>query len=1247
MPWPVTTCAGRGIRQFLSKDAATSGFSHVFRWDLGLSVLRDGLEGELSHGRESRSLRTAGMVRSCQHSKLQSLNYSLIMVVPELIPLSDSSLDRERARGGMDSNLRMRGTSSGQRRTVERGFIIGRCVSRLRLQTSNRAMDLHTIHRSPKKERTRRRGNHTRWRGRHERRGGLPDREPHTRVKSIQISVTFNLSPSPVANAEKTLGGPPLGRVGPLSLVWLLLFLSTALQAVQLPLRKYTAADGLPHNIVNRIVRDSRGFLWFCTDEGLSRFDGYQFTNYTTDQGLPHPLVKDLLETQDGTYWVATGKGVCRFNGGGSGAVRTLENARRSARASLFTLIAPVNNERTGTVNVLFEDKGQSVWCGTGRGLFRLQQSAGRWTFSRVEIGLSNEREADFIVQAILEDREGALWIGAGSGLYRLWPGGRTERYNTRHGLPVDEVRALASDSKGQLWAGTIRGLCQVVSGPRPDQTIVARLYTEADGLPSHNIRTLLRSPNGGVWVGTTAALSELIPQARSNSEKVQDYSVVPVIVDPHVIAIAENPDQSLWLGTDGGAIKWVRNGFMTYQRGDGLGSEVISSIFESQAGEVCASSAAKEILIDCFDGKKFASIRPNLPRTLSNLGWGWNQLSLQDRGGEWWVPTGEGLFRFPPLARTGDLAMARPRALYTSKNGLPVDDLFRLYEDSSGDLWIATFSESNNWISRWQRKTERLQTFSQSDGLPPLLPIVRAFAEDRSGSLWIGLEQGILIRYAAGRFRVFGEDDGVPLGDISSLHVDQNGRLWLGSSISGLIRVDDPRADKPRFVAHNKRDGLSSSSIFCITEDRWGRLYVGSGSGVDRLDVATGRVKHYSESDGVAGGEIHTAFCDKSGALWFGSSRGISRLVPEAEAPQAPPPVLLTGVRIAGTTRPISELGEAEVTELELGPNQSNLQIDFVAPGSVTGEKLLYQYKLENADTNWSAPTEQRTVNFASLAPGAYRFLVRAVSTDGIASPKSAAVSFTILRPVWQRWWFLLLATLLLGWLAYAAHRYRVRRLLELEAIRMRIATDLHDDIGSNLSEIAILSEVLSQQMSAENPKVIEPLSTIAGTSRELVDSMSDIVWAINPKKDQLRELTQRMRQFAVNLFTARNINFRFDAPEIQDTKIRADVRRQVYLIFKESLNNMVRHSACTEAEIQFGIQDRRLSLTLKDNGMGLLPGRASEGYGLASMKARAESLGGSLEVSSSPGQGTIVSLAILLDYHPRSIPWRKYLPI
>jgi len=245
------------------------------------------------------------------------------------------------------------------------------------------------------------------------------------------------------------------------------------------------------------------------------------------------------------------------------------------------------------------------------------------------------------------------------------------------------------------------------------------------------------------------------------------------------------------------------------------------------------------------------------------------------------------------------------------------------------------------------------------------------------------------------------------------------------------------------------------------------------------------------------------------------------------------------------------------------------------------------------------------------------------------VMSEAPASFSFRILPPVWQRWWFIVLAVALVGLIAYALYSYRVRRLLEIERVRTRIATDLHDDIGSSLSQIAIMSEVVQQQVDGQNPRVSHPLAVIAGTSRELVDSMADIVWAINPKRDHLIDLTQRMRQFAADLLSARNIEFRFDAPgQESDTPLETDMRREVFLILKEAVNNAVRHSNCSFIEIVFAVNDKTLMLNVTDNGDGFDPLLARGGHGLVSMKRRAENIGGTLGIFSAAGGSTTITL-------------------
>src|SRR5262249_21777596 len=202
-----------------------------------------------------------------------------------------------------------------------------------------------------------------------------------------------------------------------------------------------------------------------------------------------------------------------------------------------------------------------------------------------------------------------------------------------------------------------------------------------------------------------------------------------------------------------------------------------------------------------------------------------------------------------------------------------------------------------------------------------------------------------------------------------------------------------------------------------------------------------------------------------------------------------------------------------------------------------------------------------------------------------------------------------------------------------ELERVRRRIATDLHDDIGSSLTQISLLSEVMRTRVDSKDSRLAEPLSMIASTSRELVDSMSDIVWAINPQKDQLSDLTLRMRRFASDVFTARNIDFRLREPdEDQDIRLGANIRREIFLIFKESINNMVRHSGCTEADLEFKVAGERLMMRICDNGNGFDLSLAAEGHGLASMRERAMGIGGKLEITSNGGVGTTVSLTLPL---------------
>jgi ligand-binding sensor domain-containing protein/signal transduction histidine kinase len=1003
---------------------------------------------------------------------------------------------------------------------------------------------------------------------------------------------------------------------------WLLLLACFA-SAQLLPLRTFTVADGLAHDEVNKIIRDSGGFLWFCTGEGLSRFDGDSFVTLGVRQGLPHANVNDILETKDGDYWVATDGGLARLH----------RNGR--AETAMFSVVLP-EGERRGAkvVNVLLAS-GDAVWVGTWDGLYRLQEHEKRFSLRRMDIGLRNEYSEQHEITDLMEDGEHSLWIATPDGLYRRWPDGSAARYTVRDGLPSAYLHCLLRDQRGQLWAGTREAGFFRFHADATHRPPVVESYAKRAGMPKW-VYQIYETSDGHLWAAGNKGFYEYFADWPEHAGSFRAYTDREGVSFRDVSTLCQDGAGNVWLGTLGeGAARLARGGFETYSAQDGIVSA--SGIFEDRAGAVCLrgyvpdSDRPGEVKQSFarFDGRRF---RFFLPQALRNQDTGWvsEGNTLQARNGEWWVGTGEGIYRFSAASDFSALEKARPLAVYTVREGLTNRQVFRLFEDSNAGLWVSTISSQLNGLARWEPNGRVFRNLEGRAGLPSSgNDIARSFGEDPSGNVWIGFNRA-LVRYRHGNFTSFTAMQGLPPGAIEQIHLDRAGRLWLASDLSGLIRVENLDGERPVFTAYSTAQGLSSNSISVITEDVFGGIYAGSGRGLDRLDPATGRVKHFSTGNGLPSSAFLSAYCDRSGALWFGTRKGLSRLLPTRDKSPAPP-ILLTGVRIAGSARSVPALGGAELALGSLNSNENHLQIEFAGLSFVAGETLRYTYQLEGADAGWSPPGELRTVNYAHLAPGGYRFVVRAENSDGTVSPMPASITFEILTPLWRRWWVLAAAGMLITWLAYALHRYRVQRLLEIQRVRIHIAADLHDDIGSNLTQIAILSEVAQSHLGQAGAEVAKPLSSIARISRETVTSMSDIVWAIHPKRDRLMDLVRRMRRLANEVLGSRGIEVQFNAPDgAHDPRLGAEVRHDLYLIFKEALHNAVRHSACGKVDIDLRLERSCLTLRVADDGHGFEVEDRGEGQGLGNMRRRAGSMGGLLEVRSGPGVGTEIELRV-----------------
>lgn len=966
--------------------------------------------------------------------------------------------------------------------------------------------------------------------------------------------------------------------------------------AQRLPIRHYDVADGLAHSLVTAIHQDAKGYLWLGTGEGLSRFDGYRFINYGARDGLRHLLINTIVEDRQGRLWVGTnGGGVARLIDDPQEALSLQQAGAEPAPSAKFVSYFVGDSPESNRVNAMLFGADGILWCATDDGLYRSLTASTNDPKFEVVVPYSPKA----IAMAALADDPGRLWFAIYNDLIEV-VAGRIIRYSRPGEVRFANVYGMVRDRQGRLLVAYPDAVFEFIAPTGTGSGQWRRL--RLDLRPDQQVHALFLDSAGALWVGTTDGLIKYEEGQQTL------YTTANGMSDNDVGAISEDRDGNLWAGTRGnGVCELTGETIASIRSAEGLPDQKIAEVIEARDGRVYALTMhGGAVAIVGEKAEPLPQSRAFLPDALGPL-------VMQDRRGDWWVGTAKGLFRFP-----GPRLRFRHGRKFTQSDGVSeAGVLAGPYEDSDGRIWVSTVDDN---LYRSSPVGNGRPIFERVSGA-----VSRIFS-DRSGTIWL-TRWDKSARWVNGKEAVFHATEGLPDTQIRAFYQDSRGWVWLGLRTGGVSMTIDPNADRLKCVNYSTENGLASNTVWSITEDDFGRIYLGTGRGLDQLDPFTGQVRHFTTKNGLAGDVVYHCMKDSHGDIWLATSGGVSKFNPRAERKQQQANVYLSRIQVAGEDLSLPERGTLRAPPMTLPASQNNLLIEYVAL-DFQGE-LKYQYKLVGVDRDWSAPTERRAVNYASLAPGSYHFLVRAINQEGIPSDEPATLEFRILAPVWQRWWFLMLATVFVGVVIYAAHRRRVARLIELERVRTRIASDLHDDIGADLSRIALLSEVARRQVSRDDSQVTEWLSSIASISRKSVDSMSDIVWAINPNRDRLSDLTQRMRRFSSDIFTARNIEFQFRAPGAdQDMKLGVDLRREVYLIFKESVNNMVRHSGCTHAEVEFQNLGGWLVLKLSDNGKGFDCARTNGGQGLASMRQRAQNLGGKLELISHNGDGTTVIL-------------------
>jgi signal transduction histidine kinase len=999
-------------------------------------------------------------------------------------------------------------------------------------------------------------------------------------------------------------------------LVALALLPAFSARAERLPVQRHGVAEGLAEETVTALLKDSRGFLWIGSLNGLSRYDGERFKVYSIEDGLPKPRVTALAETPDGAVWVATTGGLVRLDPAGP------------AGRSVFQPVAAAPAGKS--VEFVSVGTAGDVLFGSGGELYRIEKSKAS------AVGLAAVAPGNAAVRSVREAPDGALWVGTSRGLFRAGPGGPLTRV-LLPGRAADDVHGVWIDRGSRIWITTPGAL--LVLGPgrtggarapvesllAPDGRVVlpihggdARALERAPGLHSASWQRALERRDGSMALSTSAGLVVI------KDGRLAVYGRRNGLGDGILGELLEDAEGNLWIGTQStGLLRLASSGFTSFAEADGLADVRVGSLIEDAEGHVFAVTGGNASLAR-LDG---ASFRPIVldGRAPAPTRWVWGRSMLRDRSGEWWIATRAGLERRAGAA-IGPAERAPAKAVYTKRDGLGADEVSALYESRDGTLWAGVY-DALSPLARFDPRTRRFASFGAAEGLPAAAPL--AFLEDGAGDMWIGFGSGGAVRYRNGRFEKLLPTQGAPEGFVHDFLLDRAGRLWIANGGSGALRVDAPAAERLSAVAVRTSEGPATASVLCLAEDAAGLLYFGTTRGVDTLESATGRMRHFTTADGLANNLVTCALRDRAASLWFGTLEGVSRLVPAGESSLPPPRAVISSFRVNGNPREVPELGARALPEFVLEPDETRVRIDFAAPSFIPGGLVRYQTRLEGVDVTWSAPGSDPTVRYVGLTSGAYRFSVRAVSPLGGAPGEEAAVSFRIRPPLWRRAWFLLLAVAAAVALAVLVHRQSVRRAVAVERVRTRLATDLHDDVGSSLARISILSEVGRRDLDpAGEPARL--LSEIGETSRSVIDALGDAIWSIDPRRDDLQSLGDRLRHFATDLLEARGMTFRLELPpEAPAIDVPPEPRRQLFLLLKEAVTNAARHSRATSVLAVFRLSGRTLDVAIADDGAGFDPAvRPSdpdeEGRGLRNMQARALALGGRLEVETSPGQGT-----------------------
>jgi ligand-binding sensor domain-containing protein len=988
----------------------------------------------------------------------------------------------------------------------------------------------------------------------------------------------------------------------------------------------YTLDDGLSNNVVTSIVQDKFGFIWIATEDGLNRFDGIGFTIYKHDShdssSIVSSIILSLCSDSAGNLWVGTSGGLDRYD---PGPDRFIHYDHFSG--STIALGDGVKS--------LASDKFGGLWIVT------LRNGLLRYNPHNNNIGRLRPDDPLVAISSLCAARDGRIWYSIPSlGLSVCDTGGRGLR---SYHIPVrnpgardpEAATAISEDREGYIWYSTFgNGVGRL--NPEDGKLVTFRHASrDAGSLADDAVSSILAGAHGVIWAGTYyQGIDRYDPGRRLFGHYPHDPVNPHSVSSQRVYALYEDRRGSLWAGTWQGGVSvyhpWRQK--FTWRHhipGDphSLSNDTVWALCQDVKGRLWVGTEGGGL--DRYDSSRSGIVHylhtGGNPRGLSTN----HVIALaEDHAGRLWIGTyGGGLDRFDE----GRGAFVHYRHDPRNPSSLPSDAVMRIFEDHAHQLWLGCNAGE---LSRFDPASGVFRNYSLRDsaGNGSLEGDVEAIAEDPENNIWIGTFGSGLFRIDPARhlvrsyLRSAADSGSFPAAAILSLALDPQGGLWVGTFAKGLFRYN---RGTDRFDEFTERDGLPSNYVKGIVPDDRGNLWLSSIKGLARFTPASRAVRSYDVSDGVQSNEFRTGSCSRGadGRVFFGGVRGFNEFIPESLRDNpAPPPVVLTALRVFD--QPVRfENALANMDAVELSHDQNFFSLEFVALDYTASRKNQYAYKLEGVDRDWVMCGTRRFASYTHLDGGEYLFRVKGSNNDGVWNETGTSLRIVIHPPFWQTAWFRVLLAVLIAGVPFLVYRNRYRRLLAIEQTRSRIARDLHDELSATLSGINFFAQAISKDGgNAITGNSRRFLSLIHESAGSLQESISDIIWSVNPGEDHWNQIVAKFRRYASDLLDSKSISYRFDFPaELPERPVPMERKRTIWLIYKEIVTNTAKHSSCTNVSITLRMGgDRGAELVIEDDGRGFDPEKSGGGNGLRNITSRARSAGIDAAVSSSPGKGT-----------------------